>query len=602
MHHGFGDDDDDESTVMIASFSEGSFFADRYHIQKTLGTGAMGRVYAATELHNGRKCAIKVLHKERLGEEETVARFQREAEVLASIGHPCIVEIYAFHHAPDGSPYLAMELLEGVTLKERLREGHYADPRAFQPVLDGVCGALDAAHGRGVVHRDMKPDNLFLPSSGSPAVKIVDFGLSRIQRAEKDLTHSGMILGTPRYMAPEQIRDASSSGPAGDLYSLAVLAYEAITGQSPYPAQDYGQLLGCVLEARTTPLSEVRPDLGQMLSDVLARAMAPQAADRFQSSGAFAAAYGHAIGSATKAADIVAEAKPKAPRPRNVPSLSNIPVNKGSTLAFDASAVFGDALPDLSKLEEDGWDDGTERTTPDEVESLPPAFGSAPAAAPVVPVAQPTPAPAQPSAHFPATAAGFPARRAPASPYPLSVPGASAGSQSQSPLPEAQGGDTLFLGDVGPIPPPEPSFSPTPSPYSSQAPHGSFPPRSTPNPSYAPPPHSNPAASYAPSGHPGTSQPGMSHAGMSQPGMSHAGMSQPGMLHPGAAHPGASQPGAYLGRPPASAPKKSRTGLILFLVALIVVIAGSAAAGFGLRAHMRGELDLPFEIPGVTPE
>jgi len=339
--------EEDEATVMVPTFGPGAFFADRYRIDELLGSGAMGRVYAATELHSSRRVALKILHRERMGEEETVQRFSREAEVLASIGHPCIVEVYAFHKSSDGIPYLAMELLEGVTLKTRLTNaGRFEDPQDFQRILDCIGGALGAAHARGVVHRDLKPDNVFLPATGDPRAKLVDFGLSRMALQSKNLTHSGMILGTPRYMAPEQIRNAAAAGPAVDIYSVGVVVYESLSGRSPYPGQDYGQLLGCVLEGRVVPLEKVRPDLPSALGDVIRRAMDPEPARRFARTSDLADAYAAAIGSPSHRPEI-----PLAARPRRTTSSGAshqaLVANKGSTLAFDLSAASLGDLPDV---------------------------------------------------------------------------------------------------------------------------------------------------------------------------------------------------------------------------------------------------------------
>ena len=345
--------EEDEHTMMVPALSEGSFFADRYRLDALIGSGAMGRVYDAVELHSGRRVALKVLHRERMGEEETVDRFEREAEVLASIGHPCIVEIFTFHKTADGTPYLAMELLEGLTLKTRLQNGgRFEDPRDFQEILDGLCGALGAAHARGVVHRDLKPDNVFLLATGEPRAKLVDFGLSRMAKASKAITHSGMILGTPRYMAPEQIQDASSAGPAGDIYSLGAILHEALTGRSPYPAEDYGQLLGCVLENRITPLEEVRPELGPALGPVIRKAMARQPEDRYATADDLADAFAAAVGVPSRRAEIAARhQRRQTGRPRRHSGQSIDVASKSSTLAFDASAARA-ALAEAEKQAE----------------------------------------------------------------------------------------------------------------------------------------------------------------------------------------------------------------------------------------------------------
>lgn len=338
-------EDDDEPTMLVPTFAPGAFFADRYRIGALLGAGAMGRVYAANELFGEeRRVALKVLHPEQLAEEEAVARFRREAEVLASIGHPCIVEIHAFHQSAEGIPYLAMELLEGVTLKRRLTSvGPFDDPRRLQEILDCIAAGLSAAHACGVVHRDLKPDNVFLPATGEPRAKLVDFGLSRMAKQDKSLTHRGMMLGTPRYMAPEQIRNAAAAGAAGDLYSLGVVLYESLSGKSPYPAEDYGQLLGCVLEGKITPLENVRPDLPPALAGVIARALHADPNQRFRSAGDFADAYGAAIGSPSRwQAWTDVRSERRSGRRTMMPAPME---SKETTLAFDASTV---GLPSLS--------------------------------------------------------------------------------------------------------------------------------------------------------------------------------------------------------------------------------------------------------------
>ncbi|HJL19881.1 MAG TPA: protein kinase [Sandaracinaceae bacterium LLY-WYZ-13_1] len=568
--------DEDESTVMMPTFSDGSFFADRYRIESLLGAGAMGRVYAAVELHSGRRVALKVLHKERLAEEETVERFRREAEVLASIGHPCIVEIHTFHHDRDGTPYLAMELLEGVTLKTRLQSaGRFEDPLDLQEVLDGICGALSAAHARGIVHRDLKPDNIFLLATGEPRAKLVDFGLSRLAKADKSLTRSGMILGTPRYMAPEQIRDASSAGPSVDIYSLGILVFEALTGQSPYPAEDYGQLLGCVMEGRTTALEEVRPELAA-IGEVIRRATHPEVSVRYQSCDELADAYAAAVGRPSRRAQIASLRRPEPPRPRRHSS-ATIPVNKGSTLAFDVSALGGQ-LPDLPAAAPAG-------SEPEPLAPPPPVWDTEDVAPPVDPNAATAAAGEVSGVSPPGRAGGVPPSALPARPlddsdasgertaaYPRHPGGSPPGPASPAPSASgagvhAQGGDTMFLPQAGeggpPVPPP-------------------------------------PAAGMPPAAHPTSAHPTPAHPTPAHPTPAHP---TPG------AHPGTPAPVAPSGPPPrfssagpapgagAQPKKKGGCGFVVFLVAAVLVVALSAAGGFALRAYTRGELDLPFDLP-----
>jgi serine/threonine protein kinase len=273
------------------------FFGERFAIGGALGSGAMGKVVQALDRETGIEVALKVLHRERAKDAESIERFQREAAILESIGHPGIVRVVAMSRAPDGTPFLAMELLRGETVEERLARGPIA-PLDMVPIVNTLCDALAAAHLRGIVHRDLKPANVILLSSGDPPCKILDFGLSRFT-ASKTLTRTGTILGTPRYMAPELIRSVQSSDYRVDVFSVGVLIYEMLTGRSPYPADDVGALLGCVVQGRVVPLADVRPDLPAALGAVITRAMAREPDERFETAGAIAEAFANALGIAS---------------------------------------------------------------------------------------------------------------------------------------------------------------------------------------------------------------------------------------------------------------------------------------------------------------
>lgn len=517
---------------MTPTFAPGSFFADRYLIEKLLGSGAMGRVYQAIEMHSDRQVALKVLHGERVSEADTVSRFRREAEVLASIGHPCIVEIYTFHQSAEGIPYLAMELLKGVTLKTRLQNGPFQDPGDLQEIIDGLAGALNAAHEHGVVHRDIKPDNIFLPATGVPRAKLVDFGLSRISKPDKSITQRGMIIGTPRYMAPEQIRDASSAGPRGDLYSLGVIIYECLSGKSPYPAEDYGQLLGCVMEGRVTPFQEHRPDL-PLFQSFMQKALAHDPAQRFANGGELADAYAAAVGAPSKRHAIAKQVpeKPERSKTRQRISSKSFSLNKSSTLAFDASATR-EALAALER--------GPPPEAPDtEPKTVVTASPFAPEEEVVTELygghSLTEPMGDQEMAHAAAAMSGPAATGEPlasSAPEPMAsipetpVPIAPGPPPIEAPPPgfQAQGGDTLFLGDASQLPP---------MPGLPQQPQ--------------------------PSGEP---------------------------------HPSAALSESSTGAAPRER-KKRGFGLILFLIAMLIVVFSSAVGGFALRAHMRGDLDIP---------
>ncbi|MCB9592511.1 MAG: serine/threonine protein kinase [Sandaracinaceae bacterium] len=287
---------DIDETLLLSGFTQGAFFLDRYRLERMLGQGAMGKVFRAYDTVTDRPVAVKVLHRELAKKEQVLARFRRESRILRELGHPGIVRVYDSGMAPDGMDYLVMELLEGRTLKQRLQADGPMTPEELLPILVRVCDALGAVHLQGVVHRDLKPENLFLTEDGD--TKVVDFGLSRLATGDR-MTKTGMMLGTPRYMPPEQIRSAKDADARTDQYAVGVITHEALAGSSPFPAGDPGQLLGCVMEGRILMLEEQRPGLPKAIGDVVRKAMSRDPKERFATIGAYVEAYAAAIGRKT---------------------------------------------------------------------------------------------------------------------------------------------------------------------------------------------------------------------------------------------------------------------------------------------------------------
>ncbi len=227
----------------------------------------MGHVYRGLDTHRSLPVAIKLMH-ERLSPVE-VARFAREVEVLAQLDHPGIVAHVAHGHTDAGEPYLVMDWLEGEDLAARLRR----QPLTAQETVvlaRRVALALEAAHGRGVVHRDLKPGNLFLRDGRVDRVTLVDFGIARQSGVMPSLTRAGGLIGTPGYIAPEQARGLRSVGPAADIFALGCVIFECLTGRSPFAATHIAEALARVLFDLPPKLSQQRPDLPGPLSDLLA--------------------------------------------------------------------------------------------------------------------------------------------------------------------------------------------------------------------------------------------------------------------------------------------------------------------------------------------
>jgi len=271
----------------------GAVVGGRYRIDAPLGQGGMGAVYRATHVELNRSVAVKVLMTELVSNETAVDRFLREARICASIGHPNVIDIYDLGRLPDGRPYLVMELLEGRTVGGALLEERRFAPSRVAWLVNEVSAALTAVHRRGVIHRDIKPDNLFLITreDGTEGVKVLDFGLVGLTMpgpGDKRLTRAGAIFGTPGYMAPEAASSAPQDARA-DLYALAVTTMECLTGALPFedanPLIVLTKKLGPAIP-RLSEVSELR--FPAEVEDVVARGMAPVPADRQPSVAAFA--------------------------------------------------------------------------------------------------------------------------------------------------------------------------------------------------------------------------------------------------------------------------------------------------------------------------
>jgi serine/threonine-protein kinase len=263
----------------------GELLAGRYRIGKLLGAGGMGRVYEATREDAGKaRVAVKILHRALSEDDKLVARFRREAEAIGLIDHPNIVRMLDFH--AEEPPFLVMELLVGVSLRQALtRHGPFSPERAVL-VACQMLEALQAVHRAHVIHRDIKPENVLLTNDagGAEVAKLLDFGVAKLAHVPhgETLTQVGTVLGTPTYMAPEHARGAAIDARC-DLYSVAAILYEMLTGKAPFMGDNYNALLFAIQQGRPEPLAELRPDVPAELVAIIEQGMSPEADDRFES-------------------------------------------------------------------------------------------------------------------------------------------------------------------------------------------------------------------------------------------------------------------------------------------------------------------------------
>jgi len=258
----------------------------RYRIVKRLGQGGMGSVFLAEDTRLGRQVALKVPHFDDDSNPEVIARFYREARSAATLNHPNLCAVHDVGEF-NGMPYLTMAYIKGRPLSEILATGQKISTRSAAKLVRTLALALQEAHAKGITHRDLKPDNIMLDDRQQPV--IMDFGLARRGDAQDArVTKTGMVIGTPMYMAPEQVRgEYDAIGPAADIYALGVILYELLTGSPPF---DGGAMsvLSRVLTEQPAPATERRPELDPDLSAICSRAMAKNPEDRFASMTEFA--------------------------------------------------------------------------------------------------------------------------------------------------------------------------------------------------------------------------------------------------------------------------------------------------------------------------
>ncbi|MCC7542322.1 MAG: serine/threonine protein kinase [Deltaproteobacteria bacterium] len=273
-------------TRAVVTFEVGSVVSERYRIVRKMGEGGMGAVYEVEHVQLGRKLALKTLHPELARSADVVARFQREARAAAAVGSPHIVDVVDLG-AADGSPFIVMEFLDGGSLRDLLEEqGQLAIPRVLA-IVTQCCKALAKAHAKGIVHRDLKPDNIMLVDrDGGDFVKLVDFGIAKLVEDSIALdavatTRTGITMGTPQYMSPEQIAGASDIDARADVWAMGAVLFELLTGKPPFEATTMPMLAVKIHSEKTPSVRELRPAIPARLDAIVQKALAKERDDRF---------------------------------------------------------------------------------------------------------------------------------------------------------------------------------------------------------------------------------------------------------------------------------------------------------------------------------
>ncbi|MFO0607904.1 MAG: protein kinase [Polyangiales bacterium] len=355
----FGDRDDAGGMPRPSADSPlvGQVLDRRYRVFGVIARGGMGVVYDAIHVGLARPVAIKTLHARYANDKVALARFQNEAAVVGRFGHRNIVEVHDMGQLEDGSPYLVMERLEGDTVTQRLQQER---PMRIETAIDialAVLNALVVTHNAGILHRDLKPDNVFIARTDEgPLVKVLDFGISKFvtqEMSKSALTRNGFVMGTPAYMAPEQATGDANLDARADLYSLGMILYEMLTGRLPYKANTPAALLGEIM--RVTPLTprmhrpEIHADLDALVMRSLHKDREQRFPDAVSMQRALQAVRGPAIAMG-QAAEARYQQTPSM-RPQAPPPNADVhDTDSQQVELFDRGALVGKAVPGPPKL------------------------------------------------------------------------------------------------------------------------------------------------------------------------------------------------------------------------------------------------------------
>jgi serine/threonine-protein kinase len=307
----------------------GRVLQETYTLGACIGQGGMGEVYEATHARLPGRMAVKILQPHLRTNEEAFARFCREAEIMSTVQHPHIIQVFDFNTSPalDGLPYFVMEYLDGVDLERRLAESGPLSLAATLRIVDAVASALGAAHAAGVVHRDLKPANIFLMRGEGPGadfVKVIDFGISKARDSDPHLSNVSEVVGTPAFMSPEQALGRMHTIDARtDQFALAAITYTMLAGRPPFVGADAVSLLYQVIHEPHPPLSEFVSWDTTAIQPVLDRALRKRQEDRYEGVVEFARALSAAAGLSTD--DLQPEAVEPPPRVR-APVVAEPPV------------------------------------------------------------------------------------------------------------------------------------------------------------------------------------------------------------------------------------------------------------------------------------
>ena len=304
----------------------GQTLASKYRIDKLIKTGGMGSVYRGKHVLMDKTVAIKVLRPSLAVDDAVVARFSREAKAASKISHPHAVSVTDFGEAENGVVFLVMEYLDGRTLKEVINSvGSLPLDQAVE-IIRQVAGALDVAHSQGVVHRDLKSDNIMLVShNGDQWAKVLDFGIAKIQQAEGvrdvEITEANLVVGTPQYMSPEQCSQTGPLDPRSDIYSLGIIVYEMLVGKVPFTGESPTVIMMKQVQDPPPSILSVRPELPEEADAIIQRALAKQPLDRYQTAGDLAAALTSLVATTGESARVSGPI-------RAADTVANAPVNR----------------------------------------------------------------------------------------------------------------------------------------------------------------------------------------------------------------------------------------------------------------------------------